>query len=187
MTIRHSGGGLTAAALGLALLATACTAPSGPGAVAGPPQAAASPNVPADAAGPFPVLDVIDGDTARVERGGHPVTVRLIGVDAPETVHPNLPVQCFGPQASDYTTQLLNGRQVKLEYDPAPGRVDRYGRELAYLWLPDGQLANLLLIDSGHAREADYGHPYRHAEAFRSAQDNARAAGRGLWDPQACP
>ena len=184
MTTRHSGGGLTAA-LGLALLTVACTAPPGPG--AGPPQASASATVPADAAGPFPVLDVIDGDTVRVARGGDPVTVRLIGVDAPETVPQDLPVQCFGPQASDYTTRLLNERQVKLEYDQAAGRLDRFGRELAYLWLPDGQLVNLLLIDTGHAREADYGHPYRHAEALRSAQDNARAAGRGLWDPQACP
>ncbi len=143
--------------------------------------------MPAQVAGPFGVLNVIDGDTVRIDRGGDPVTVRLIGVDAPETVHPDLPVQCFGPQASDYTTQLLHGQQVTLEYDQAAGRVDRYGRDLAYLWLPDGQLANLLLLDTGHAREADYGHPYRHADAFRAAQHNARAGDRGLWDPQACP
>lgn len=151
------------------------------------PAARTSPARPAAAAGPYPVLDVVDGDTARIQRGGDAVTVRLIGIDTPETVDPDQPVQCFGPQAAARAAQLLAGQLVWLEHDPKQGLLDRYGRELAYVWLPGGQLANLLLLDGGYAREAGYGLPYRYAAVFRAAQADARAAHRGLWAAAACP
>ena len=106
-------------------------------------------------------------------------TVRLIGVDTPETVDPRRPVQYFGMEASDFTKQLATGKRVRLEFDQ--DRTDRYGRTLAYLYLqPDNLLLNAEIIRRG------YGFPYtqfpfRMMEQFRALEREAREAGRGLW------
>src|SRR4030066_595806 len=79
---------------------------------------------------------VIDGDTIVVTIGGQEEKVRLIGVDTPETVHPNKPVEYFGKEASEFTRRMVEGKQVSLEYDWQ--RKDKYGRTLAYVYLKDG-------------------------------------------------
>lgn len=84
-----------------------------------------------------PVLYVIDGDTIEVLLFDKKTKVRLLGVDTPETVHPLKPVQEFGIEASNFTKNLLTGKQVFLTFDANP--VDLYGRTLAYIWLcPQG-------------------------------------------------
>ena len=118
---------------------------------------------------------VVDGDTIMVEGIG---SVRLIGVDTPETVHPNRPVEFFGKEASAFTKRMLEGKQVRLEYDQE--RQDRYGRTLAYVYLTDGTFANAEIIRRG------YGHaytrfPFRHLEKFRQLEREARTSRRGLW------
>ncbi|MYB19547.1 MAG: thermonuclease family protein [Holophagales bacterium] len=118
---------------------------------------------------------VVDGDTIIVEGVGR---VRLIGVDTPETVHPNRPVEFFGREASAFTKGLLEGKRVRLEYDQE--RQDRYGRTLAYVYLTDGTFVNAEIIRRG------YGHaytrfPFRHMEAFRQFEREARDDRRGLW------
>ncbi len=118
---------------------------------------------------------VVDGDTIIVAGVGR---VRLIGVDTPETVHPNRPVEFFGKEASEFTKNLLEGKYVHLEYDQE--RQDRYGRTLAYVYLADGTHANAEIIRRG------YGHaytrfPFRHMEAFRQFEREARTNRRGLW------
>ena len=118
---------------------------------------------------------VVDGDTIIVEGVGR---VRLIGVDTPETVHPNRPVEFFGKEASAFTKRLLEGKRVRLEYDRE--RQDRYGRTLAYVYLSDGTFVNAEIIRQG------YGHaytrfPFRHMEAFRQFEGEARDHQRGLW------
>ena len=107
------------------------------------------------------VTRVVDGDTIVVSGVG---SVRLIGVDTPETVDPRKPVQHFGAEASAYTRTTAQGKQVRLEYDAE--RTDKYGRTLAYVYLPDGALLNAEIIRQG------YGHaytvfPFRHLEQFR--------------------
>src|SRR5262249_11533513 len=82
---------------------------------------------------------VVDGDTIDVARGDVTDTVRLLGIDTPETHHPRKPVECFGPEASAYTDSKLRGRAVQLEGD-VEGR-DRYGRRLAYV-IVDGERFN---------------------------------------------
>ncbi len=144
--------------------------------------------VPADAGPEVTVARVIDGDTIIVRTtGGADRTVRLIGVDTPETVKPGAPVDCFGPQASEYTTALLTGRSVRLETDPAAGDTDRYGRQLAYVWtVHDQRLFNLALIEAGAAREYTYqGTPYRYRDTFRAAERDAQSKDSGLWGT--CP
>ena len=94
------------------------------------------------------VIRVIDGDTIRVRVRGKAHTVRLIGVDTPETVHPTKAVQHFGAEASAYTKAALEAKTVTLE-DPTDTK-DRYGRLLRYVLL-DGENFNARLIREGYA------------------------------------
>lgn len=137
------------------------------------------------------VSRVVDGDTIKVTRNGEQLTVRLIGIDTPETVKPDAPVECYGPQASQFAKDLLDGSEVVLEADPSQQSTDRYGRTLAYVWLVDAgsmssmfkvsSMFNLQAVRSGAAREATYDGPYQWQQILRDAQDEARAQGRGLW------
>ena len=119
---------------------------------------------------------VVDGDTIIVAGVGR---VRLIGVDTPETVDPRRPVEFFGREASAFAKRMLEGKRVRLEYDQR--RTDRYGRTLAYVWLPDdGPMANAEIIRRG------FGHaytrfPFRYLDEFRKLEREARLAGHGLW------
>lgn len=139
--------------------------------------------VPEGVDGPMAVARVVDGDTIKVSTG---VTLRLIGLDTPETVDPRKAVQCFGREASNYAHELLDNTNVSLEYDPSQGRLDRYGRTLAYVWMSDGRLYNRLMIEDGYAHEYTYSIPYRYQDAFIAAERSARDAQRGLWSPATC-
>lgn len=125
------------------------------------------------------VVDVVDGDTVKVSLNGTVETVRLLLVDTPETVHPNLPVQPFGPEASQFAKNTLSGRSVQLEFD-GPKR-DHYGRLLAHLWV-NGQLFNEMLLERGLARVAYvYDPPYHHYSEYLAAEQYARNAEIGIW------
>jgi micrococcal nuclease len=133
---------------------------------------------------------VVDGDTVKVELDGDDVSVRLIGINTPETVKPDSPVECFGPESSDFAKQTLTGARVTLEFDASQGRTDQYDRILAYVWreLPDGSLSlfNLESIAGGYAFERQYGStPYAWQGEFAQAQQQAQDADAGLWG--ACP
>lgn len=134
-----------------------------------------------------PVLRVVDGDTIDVELSGERVRVRLIGINTPEIVDPRRPVQCFGRESSAKAEELLLGTAVRLETDPSQGRYDKYGRLLAYVYLPDGRSFNKEMIAQGYAYEYTYRLPYRYQSEFKAAQARAREAALGLWSPSACP
>lgn len=125
------------------------------------------------------VTGVVDGDTVHVGRGWRRTTVRLIGVNAPETVHPEKPVEFYGPEASEFTEKSLVGKWIYLEFEPGD-QIDVYGRLLAYVVLEDGTLFNRELVRQGYAR-AYTRFPFRYQDEFRLAQAEARAAGRGIW------
>lgn len=132
------------------------------------------------------VSRVVDGDTLHVRRGGVDLTVRLIGINAPESVKPDAPVECYGPQASDFAKAALTGRAVRLEFDPSQGRTDQYGRTLAYLWVErPGRaptLFNRTAVLGGYAFERQYGPAaYAWRPVFRAAQQQAQRARAGLW------
>ena len=133
---------------------------------------------------PVEVIRHVDGDTVGVQIANPPEglsereTIRLIGVDTPETVHPTRQVEQFGREASEYTRQQLFGKQVFLVFDW--DLRDRYGRLLAYIYTAPGQCYNLRVIQEG------YGHaytsfPFQFMEEFREAERAARSAKRGLW------
>jgi micrococcal nuclease len=125
------------------------------------------------------VVQTIDGDTVVVQfaNGAHD-TVRLLGVDTPETHHPTKPVQCYGQEASDYTRARLLGQPVTLERD-AETR-DIYGRLLMYVSL-DGARFNDELLRLGYARLLVIPPNGAHARAMLAQELDARTARRGLW------
>ena len=129
------------------------------------------------------VLRVVDGDTLQVRRGGRDVTVRLIGIDTPEVDWYGGQAECFGARAGHFAMRILDGRRVRLELDRE--RLDPYGRTLAYLYLPDGRMLNVVLVRRGIAQVTIYPPNDRHEERLRRAEATARAEGAGLWS--ACP
>ncbi|MGH2703152.1 MAG: thermonuclease family protein, partial [Actinomycetota bacterium] len=124
------------------------------------------------------VARVVDGDTIEVILRGRTLDVRLIGIDTPETVHPSMPVECFGPAASRFTSSRLSGEDVRLEFDIE--RTDRYGRTLAYVW-KDGSLFNRTLVMRGLATVSTYPPNDRYESRFIAAENRASGAERGLW------
>jgi micrococcal nuclease len=127
---------------------------------------------------------VVDGDTVIViaAADGARERLRLIGVDTPETVKPDAPVDCFGPEASAFTTDALPvGSTVWLEDDASQGDADRYDRLLRYVWTEGGGLLNQQLVASGLGEEDTYDQPYRYRDAFVAAEAAARDSGAGLW------
>lgn len=127
------------------------------------------------------VVHPIDGDTIDVTVAGHDEHVRLIGIDTPESVARDRPVECFGPEAKARMAALLPaGTEVRLERDVEAR--DRYGRLLAYVFRASDDLhVNLLLVQEGYAEARPFEpNVTRQAELDR-AEDEARAAQRGLW------
>lgn len=123
------------------------------------------------------VTHVTDGDTIGVGRGWRYETVRLIGIDTPETVHPEKPVEFFGPEASEFTRGQLKGKTVHLELEPST-QYNNYGRLLAYVFLMDGTLFNVELIKQGYARVSAPS-PFHRYKEFRLHEREARIAGTG--------
>ncbi|MDO5695656.1 MAG: thermonuclease family protein [Eubacteriales bacterium] len=122
---------------------------------------------------------VVDGDTIKVRFEGHEERVRLIGIDTPESVHPdkkrNLPE---GKIASDYTKSRLSNRTVQLEFDAQ--ERDKYGRLLAYVWLDD-ELFNETLLKKGYARVYTFPPNVKYTERFERVQRKARESATGFW------
>lgn len=127
------------------------------------------------------VVEVVDGDTIKVEIGGTVYTVRYIGIDTPETVHPTKPVEWMGVQASEYNKRLVEGQTVYLEKDVS--ETDRYGRLLRYVYLASGTFVNAELVRLGYAQVSTYPPDVRHQDLFLQMQREAREAERGLWGP----
>lgn len=125
------------------------------------------------------VVRTLDGDTVEVHTAdGHDETVRLLGVDTPETHHPTKPVQCFGPEAAAFTAERLTGRHVRLEFDVE--RHDKYGRTLAHVILGGVDFSETL-VREGYARLLVIEPNHTHARALLAAELDARDHGRGLW------
>ncbi|MDR2529537.1 MAG: thermonuclease family protein [Synergistaceae bacterium] len=134
------------------------------------------------------VTRVVDGDTIHVTIGGEDRTVRLIGVDTPETVHPQKTPQFYGKEASDFTKRSLLNQTVWLEYDASP--KDRYNRHLAYVWLAEPgagedtirrDMFNARLILDGYGKVMTIQPNSKYADVFTRFQQEARGAKKGLW------
>jgi micrococcal nuclease len=137
------------------------------------------------------VVEVVDGDTIKVritEEGrperGETKTIRLIGMDTPETKSPSVPVECYSAEASKQTTGMLKGRTVYLEKDVS--NTDRFDRLLRYVWFLGKKdhhpyMADELLVIDGYAVVDTFPSDVKYVERFTAAQDQAQATGAGLW------
>lgn len=147
------------------------------------PRATSTPSLPQNT---YAVVRVVDGDTISIIKDGKTVTLRLIGLDTPETVDPRKPVQCFGKAASDKAKELLTGKMVRIELDASQGTLDKYARTLAYVFLVDGTFFNEYMIAEGYGHEYTYNLPYKYQKEFKDAGARARAEKRGLWADDTC-
>lgn len=136
-----------------------------------------------DFEGPYEVKRVVDGDTIVIDVNGNEYRVRYIGVDAPESVKPNSPVECYGKEASGYNSRLLENKKVYLERDEVD--IDDFGRLLRYVYVKPNffttYMVNHRMIEQGYATtliippNVNYSNEF--LEASRAAQDQQR----GLW------
>ena len=129
------------------------------------------------------VDEVVDGDTLHVlTAGGERRTVRLIGIDTPETKKPDSPIECGGEAASSHMRRLAPpGRRVTLTADPTQDAVDRYGRLLAYVGTGGGTTLQERQLAAGHAKVYVFERPFQRLRRFRAAERRARTAARGAW------
>lgn len=125
------------------------------------------------------VTRIVDGDTLYV--AALPERVRLIGIDTPETRHPQRGVECFGREAAAHLTELVPpGTEVVVTFDVE--REDRYDRPLGYLWrASDDLFVNLAMVEDGYAQVLTVPPNVRYTDRFLAVQRQARGAGRGLW------
>lgn len=124
----------------------------------------------------YTVQRVIDGDTIELNTGER---VRYIGINTPETKHPSKGVECFGPEASKFNTQLVKGKTITMEKDVSD--TDRYGRLLRYIYVDD-LFVNLELVKQGYAYSSSYPPDVKHQDRLREAESYARSNKLGLWN-----
>lgn len=142
------------------------------------------------------ITRIIDGDTIEVTitgradgpgagstRIGADYDVRLLGIDTPESVKPNTPVECFGKEASAALAAFLANQQVRLVKDVEES--DGYDRLLRYVYVGE-EMANARLVANGYAYAYSYPPNIRHSSLFVQLQREARETNRGLWSPETC-
>lgn len=125
------------------------------------------------------VTKVVDGDTIDVRYDGEERRVRLLNIDTPESVDPNSPVECLGPEASEWLTQRLPvGTEVRLEHDQE--RHDRYERELAAIFLGE-EFVNAEIARAGLGVAMSVAPNVKYLRQVEAAQAEAERGGRGLF------
>ena len=158
-------------------------------AISDSPTPSSSQNLLASDKQPATVIKVVDGDTITVLFNGQNETIRIIGINTPETVDPRKTVECFGKEASDkaksYFENLENN--VWLKEDPGQGERDKYQRLLRYIFTDNGQDDyGLMMISEGYAYEYTYNIPYKYQAIYKDAQAYAQENKLGLWADNAC-
>lgn len=145
------------------------------------------------------VSRVVDGDTIEVvfsedslslNTNLKPVEkVRLIGVNAPESVDPRRPVECMGKESSQYLKSILEGTKVILSSDYTQSQRDKYGRLLRYVFIPENNntFVNQKIIEDGYAYEYTYKNTYMYQKDFKQSQKIAKSKKVGLWNINNCP
>lgn len=130
--------------------------------------------------GLYSINHFIDGDTISVNMNGTAQSIRLIGVDTPETHKRGAPVQCFGEAAAAFTMQTIGAGRVRLVADSESDNRDVYGRLIRYVYLPDGRNLDELLIQNGYGFAYLY-FPFTDSAQFAADQTRAQEQQKGLW------
>ena len=133
--------------------------------------------------GPYKVLKVADGDTFTIKRDGKETKVRMIGIDAPESVAPDeygKPNTKEGKNAAEYLKKLINDKNVYLEFDL--DTYDQYSRLLAYVYLSDETtMVQELLLSEGYVQVMTIQPNVKYQDRFLTLQRQARESGKGFW------
>lgn len=126
----------------------------------------------------------VDGDTAKFELNGDIITVRFLGIDTPETVHPTKGEEPFGKDASQFTEeQLKNANKIELEYDNHASKTDKYERHLAWIWVDDCLLQEEL-IQNGLAKTYMLQYNYQYAGRLQETEKEAKTQKLGVWSEE---
>lgn len=134
----------------------------------------------------YTVSSVLDGDTLRIKYQGKTQSVRLLGVDAPESTKTRYKhLECFGSEAKNYLKSLVDKKKITFQFDPSQDQKDLYDRLLAYVYL-DENLINQTMIEDGYAKEYTYKIPYTYQSQFQQAEQSAQEQMLGLWNKQTC-
>lgn len=125
-------------------------------------------------------IESIDGDTAKFKIDGEQITVRFLGIDTPETVHPTKGEEEYGKEASNYTKERLqNANKIELEYEQTALK-DKYERDLAWIWVDD-ELLQEKLISSGLAKTSELPNTYKYAWILQEQEEKAKEEKIGIW------
>ena len=135
----------------------------------------------------YHVASVIDGDTIKINYNGTDTLLRLIGINAPEVNGSYTTAQCYGTESTKYLTDLLAGKDVKIEADPTQDSTDDYKRLLRYVYL-DGEDIGLNMLSGGYAREYTYNSnkPYSKQSEYKDAEVLAKQNKKGQWADNVC-
>ncbi|MDD4938527.1 MAG: thermonuclease family protein [Candidatus Shapirobacteria bacterium] len=128
----------------------------------------------------YVLVKVIDGDTLTVKINDKEESVRLIGIDAPESN------ECMGTEATEKLKEMLENKEIKLEADESQENQDVYGRLLRYVFI-DGQLINQRMITDGWAKEYTFKVAYKYQEKFKEVENQAKENKKGIWGGNICP
>lgn len=132
------------------------------------------------------VTRVVDGDTLKVQINGleEEQTIRIIGVDTPETKDPNQEVMCYGAEATAKTQDLVDRAEGQVQLEKDISETDRYGRLLRYVWISNGDGRTMLneeLVKGGYARAVDYPPDVKYRDRFSAEEQRAQQQHIGLW------
>jgi micrococcal nuclease len=127
------------------------------------------------------VTSVVDGDTVRARVDGKEESIRIIGMNSPESTIEN---ECFGKEAR--AKELLTGKWIQLESDSSQTNRDKYNRLLRFVWMPGEIDFGKQMISEGYAYEYTYNSPYKYQAEYKTAQKTASDNSKGLWSQSAC-
>jgi micrococcal nuclease len=134
----------------------------------------------------YTVSSVLDGDTFRIKYQGKTQSIRLLGVDAPESTKTRYKhLECFGTEAKNYLKSLIDKKKITFQFDPSQDQKDIYDRLLAYVYLDD-ELINQKMVEDGYAKEYTYKTVYTYQSQFKQAEQSAQDQQLGLRNETTC-
>lgn len=130
------------------------------------------------------LVEAVDGDTAKFKMNGKQIIVRFLGINTKETVHPEIGEEEWGKEASDFTKEKLkNATKIELEFDNIADKKDKYDRYLAWIWIDDELLQNLL-VENGLAETYMLQNNYKYAGILQESEEIAKNNKLGIWSEE---
>lgn len=127
------------------------------------------------------LVETVDGDTAKFKMNGKQITVRFLGINTKETVHPEIGEEEWGKEASDFSKEKLeNATKIELEFDSSADEKDQYKRYLAWIWIDDDLLQNLM-VQNGLAETYMLQNNYKYAGMLQESEETAKNNKIGIW------